>query len=168
MSHEPSVSSAAASVRSISAAAAGLLAAALAGAPWVAQAADPRVERLPGVEALPSGTVQISPYVPGMGEHWANPKDLPLGPIYCVMNGHVVCMEFMIAQKDFRDGRSFERLRPGLGDRQPPIDHMEFNFEPHGHEGFEVPHYDVHMYFVPPEVRLGSQQAQAGEPRPAQ
>ena len=61
MSHEPCVSSAAASVRSISAAAAGLLTAALAGAPWVAQAADPRLERLPGVEALPSGTIQISP-----------------------------------------------------------------------------------------------------------
>jgi hypothetical protein len=136
-----------------------LLAAALTGASPLAQAADTQLKDLPGVGDLPRGTVQISPYIPGMGEHWADPKTLPLGPVYCVMDGHVVCVEFMIAQRDFQNGKSFERLRLGLDGKQPPIDHMEFDFMPHGHEGFEVPHYDVHMYFVPPEVRFGSQQA---------
>jgi len=28
---------------------------------------------------------------------------------------------------------------------------------PHGHEGFTVPHYDLHMYFVPPEARFLAQ-----------
>ncbi len=118
------------------------------------------LEGLPSAESLPEGVVQVSPVVPGMGEHWANPKDLPFGPIYCVMNGRVTCMEFMIAQADFTAGKSFELLRPWFdGAKQPAVDHMEFNFEPHGHEGYEVPHYDVHMYFVSPETRQTRTQA---------
>lgn len=34
----------------------------------------------------PEGVVQISPCVPTMGEHWANPANLPMGPIYTVHN----------------------------------------------------------------------------------
>ena len=37
---------------------------------------------LPLASSLPDSVVKISPVVPEMGEHWANPKDLPLGPIY--------------------------------------------------------------------------------------
>lgn len=147
---------------SVSTAASAFLAAILvaASAAW---AADDALQDLPRAEELPPGTVQISPHIPGMGEHWANPKDLPLGPIYCVMHGRVVCAEFMIARADLEAGKSFERLRLGLHGKQPPIDHVEFNFMPEGHEGFEVPHYDVHLYFVPPEVRLGPQQAERPE-----
>lgn len=120
-----------------------------------AQAASDELDRLPRVTDLPEGVIQVSPAIPGMGEHWADPKTLPLGPIYCVIEGRVTCMEFMISQQDFADGKSFEKLRPWFdGPNQPAVDHMEFNFEPHGHEGFEVPHYDIHMYFVSPEVRL--------------
>jgi hypothetical protein len=50
-------------------------------------AADAGELRLPKVDDLPPGTIKLSPPIPGMGEHWANPKDLPLGPIYCVMGG---------------------------------------------------------------------------------
>ena len=39
---------------------------------------------LPLASSLPDNVVKISPVVPEMGEHWANPKDLPLGPIYGV------------------------------------------------------------------------------------
>ncbi len=118
------------------------------------------LDGLPSAKSLPEGVVQVSPMVPGMGEHWANPKDLPFGPIYCVMNGRVTCMEYMISQEDFNAGKSFKELRPWLARaEQPAIDHMEFNFEPHGHEGYEVPHYDVHMYFVSPETRQTRTQA---------
>ncbi|MDQ6825645.1 MAG: hypothetical protein M3Z14_00370 [Candidatus Eremiobacteraeota bacterium] len=34
--------------------------------------------------ALPRGTVQLSPCIPGMGKHWARPKDFPSGPVYGV------------------------------------------------------------------------------------
>jgi uncharacterized protein YjiS (DUF1127 family) len=115
--------------------------------------------RLPTVADLPPGTVKVSPPVPGMGEHWANPKDLPLGPIYCVMRGRVICAEFMVAQEDFAKGRSYERLRFGLGAKQPPIDHLDLTFLPHGHEGFEVPHYDLHMYFISPAARFAERTA---------
>jgi uncharacterized protein YjiS (DUF1127 family) len=109
---------------------------------------------LPRVTDLPPGTVQVSPFIPGMGQHWAKPSDLPLGPIYCVMKGRVICVEFMVAQKDLMAGKSFERLRPGVEGRLPPVDHVELTHMPHGHEGFEVPHYDLHMYFVPPRARF--------------
>ena len=122
---------------------------------------DADLNGLPGTDALPDGVVQVSPFIPGMGEHWANPKNLPFGPIYCVMDGRVTCMEFMISQADFAAGKSFELLRPWFdGAEQPPIDHMEFNFEPRGHEGYAVPHYDVHMYFVSPQTRQTRTQAQ--------
>jgi uncharacterized protein YjiS (DUF1127 family) len=123
-----------------------------------AAATDDEFARLPTVADLPAGTVKVSPPIPGMGEHWANPKDLPLGPIYCVMRQRVVCAEFMVSQQDLRSGTSFERLRFGL-DEQPPIDHLELTFLPHGHEGFAVPHYDLHMYFVSPEARFSQQSA---------
>jgi uncharacterized protein DUF1127 len=126
-------------------------------APRLAAADD--FARLPAVADLPAGTVKVSPSIPGMGEHWANPKDLPLGPIYCVMHGKVVCAEFMVSQKDFATGQSFEQLRFGLAGEQPPINHVELNFQPHGHEGFAVPHYDLHMYFISPEARFSEQTA---------
>src|SRR5687768_11475961 len=31
--------------------------------------------KLPNASILPKGTVKVSGVVPGMGEHWANPKD---------------------------------------------------------------------------------------------
>lgn len=106
--------------------------------------------RLPGTGILPKGTVKVSGVVPGMGEHWANPKDLPLGPIYCVHKGKVICIEYMISQADFQAGKSWPELT-GLKNL-PPIDHVDMGFQAKGHEGYEVPHYDMHIYFVPPEV----------------
>ena len=111
---------------------------------------------------MPPGTVKVSGFVPGMGEHWANPKDLPLGPIYCVMRGKVICAELKVAQKDLLIGRSFERLRLKMKGRLPPVDHVELTFMLHGHEGYEVSHYDVHLYFVPPAARFPGR----AEPRP--
>lgn len=111
-----------------------------------AQALD--LSHLPDVSMLPKGVVQISPVVPGMGEHWADPANLPLGPIYCVYQGKIVCLEFMIAQADFAAGKSWPDL-PGL-EGLPPVNHVNMGFEPHGHEGDEIPHYDMHIYYLPP------------------
>jgi hypothetical protein len=33
------------------------------------------------------------------------------------------------------------------------IDHVDFEFEPHGHAGFEVPDYNIHAYYVSPAVQ---------------
>jgi hypothetical protein len=106
--------------------------------------------KLPSASILPKGTVKVSGVVPGMGEHWANPKDLPLGPIYCVYKGKVVCLEYMISQADFAAGKSWPELT-GLKNL-PAINHVNMGFEPKGHEGYEVPHYDMHIYFVSPQA----------------
>ena len=106
-------------------------------------------DTLPNADTLPEGVVQLSPTVPGMGEHWGNPADMPLGPIYCVHEGKIVCLEFMIAQEDFAAGQSWPALA-GMGGL-PPVDHVNMGFEAAGHEGFEVPHYDMHLYFLSPE-----------------
>ena len=88
-----------------------------------------------------------------MGEHWVNPKDWPLGPIYCVVEGRVVCVEYMIAQAALEAGDSYEDLKwPLRTGKLPPIDHVDVTFMPAGHEGYEIPHYDFHTYFVPKEV----------------
>lgn len=96
---------------------------------------------------LPEGTVQISPCVPGMGQHRARPQDLPFGPIYGVMGERLVFVEVMIAQTDFAAGKSWKDVLKPL--RGYAIDHVDIEFEPQGHEGYTIPHYDIHAYFVP-------------------
>ena len=113
-----------------------------------AHAAD-AYDRLPEASILPANIVQVSPLVPTMGEHWADPATLPLGPIYCVHEGKIVCLEFMMSQEDYASGKSWPTLA-GI-DGLPPVNHVSVGFEPHGHEGFEIPHYDMHMYFLSPE-----------------
>ena len=102
---------------------------------------------------LPDGVIQLTPCVPGMGEHWANPANMPFGPIYGVMGDQVVFVEIMPSQADFAKGMSWTQvLMPVAG---KTIDHVDFQFEPHGHEGYLVPHYDIHAYFVPHSVHEG-------------
>lgn len=104
---------------------------------------------LPDSSALPKDIVGVSGVVPAMGEHWANPADLPLGPIYGVHDGKVIFLEYMISQEDFESGKSFVGLAAHpAGIELPAVDHTDIEFVPNGHEGFEVPHYDIHMYFV--------------------
>lgn len=98
---------------------------------------------------IPQNAVRLSPCVQTMGEHWAALKNMPLGPIYGVYQGKPVFTEIMVSQKQLDHGFSYDNIRalPGYH-----IDHVNFEFEPHGHPGFTVPHYDVHAYYVAPEV----------------
>ena len=59
---------------------------------------------LPDSAILPDNVIQVSPVVPAMGEHWADPSTLPLGPIYCVHPGKDSLPQFMMSQQDFADG----------------------------------------------------------------
>ena len=45
--------------------------------------------------ALPADAVKLTDVIPQMGEHWANPAQLPLGPIYNVYKGEVIGLEYM-------------------------------------------------------------------------
>lgn len=105
------------------------------------------------VLALPKGTVQITPVVPAMGEHWSNPQagDLPTGPIYGVYNGKLVFLEYMIALEDFTKGKNHANLAGMKGVPSPAVVQIDVEFQATGHEGFEVPHYDIHAYFISEE-----------------
>jgi hypothetical protein len=94
---------------------------------------------------IPRNAVRVSPCVATMGEHWASLRDLPNGPIYGVWQGKPVFTEIMVSVVQLQHGFSWADIRPLPGYR---IDHVDFEFEPHGHPGFPVPHYDVHMYYI--------------------
>lgn len=96
----------------------------------------------------PEGVVPISPCVPTMGEHWANPADLPTGPIYTVHQGRLIAIEYMLTQADFAAGKSWHDLTFRYWGQPLPIEHADIDFLPQGHEGFEVPHYDLHFYVI--------------------
>jgi len=110
----------------------------------------PQPKTHPG--GIPRGALLLSPCIIGMGEHWGNPNYLPVGPFYGVYKGHPVFTEIMIDRKAFAVGKSFENmLKPLTGYR---IDHVDVEFEPHGHEGYPIPHYDVHAYYVSHAVHM--------------
>ena len=96
----------------------------------------------------PPGVVQISPCVPTMGEHWADPATMPMGPIYTVDKGRLISIEYMPAQADFAEGKSWNDLTFTYWGQPLPIRHADIDFLHEGHEGYEVPHYDMHFYLV--------------------
>lgn len=108
---------------------------------------------------LPEGAVQLSPVVPAMGEHWANPAQLPLGPIYMVYKGEVIGLEYMWTEDMMQEisippnplepeGLDLSALVPlpvGV-----TVNYVDVAFMHHGHAGMEgVPHWDMHLYFIP-------------------
>ena len=99
---------------------------------------------------IPEDAVMVSPCVATMGEHWVNLKNAPLGPIYGTWQGKPVFTEIMVSVEQLQQGFSYANIHalPGY-----TIDHVDFKFEPKGHEGFPVPHYDVHAYYVSPAVQ---------------
>ncbi len=108
---------------------------------------------------LPAGAQKLSDVIPQMGEHWANPAQLPLGPIYLVHKGEVIGLEYMWTE-DMMQAMSiptpagpeeFSALVPlpvGVA-----VDHVDITFMEHGHEGFEVPHWDMHLSFITQEEK---------------
>ncbi len=108
---------------------------------------------------LPADAIKLSDIVPQMGEHWANLANMPVGPIYLVHGGEVIGVEDMFTSDLMEEvtltapeGEETFKHLPGL-----PVgtyaDHMDIEVFSQGHEGFEVPHFDVHLYFISPEER---------------
>lgn len=106
------------------------------------------------VKDLPPGVVMLTPAIPGMGEHWANPDNMPLGPIYLAYKGEVIGVEFMYTQEMLAEVKiptpQGEEIFYELANLEVKhaADHLDIGFMPEGHAGFEVPHWDVHIYFV--------------------
>jgi hypothetical protein len=93
---------------------------------------------------IPAGYMLVSPCIRGMGEHWANPKNLQ-EPIYGTVNGKIVFTEIMVPRSTLDAGFNYPNLRalPGY-----TIDHLSIEWHPHGHAGMPIPHYDFHAYYV--------------------
>ena len=94
---------------------------------------------------IPADAVLLSPCIQTMGEHWAALKNMPNGPIYGVWRGKPVFTEIMVTVDQLKKGYSYANLKPLPG---YTIDHVDFEYEPHGHAGLPVPHYDLHAYYV--------------------
>lgn len=132
-----------------------LFAGALSAVPALAappQGGAPKLPPQPKVHpaGIPADAVLVSPCIATMGEHWVALKNAPTGPIYGVYNGKPVFTEIMVSVDQLKKGFSYANIRalPGYA-----IDHVDFEFEPNGHEGFPVPHYDVHAYYVSPAAQ---------------
>ena len=94
----------------------------------------------------PEGFGSVSPCIRHMGVHYVRKDEWPLGPILGYdENGNLIFIEYMVSQKDLQEGVSWENL-PGIAGR--PIDHTNIHFHPKGHRGWEIPHYDIHLYFI--------------------
>ena len=117
-----------------------------------ADSAQPELPPQPAVHpaGVPADAVLVSPCIAGMGEHWVALKDAPLGPIYGVWQGKPVFTEIMVTVKQLQNGFSYANIRALPGSQ---IDHVDFKYEPKGHAGLPVPHYDLHAYYVSPDIQ---------------
>ncbi len=103
---------------------------------------------------LSEGVVKLTPSIPGMGQHWANLDDMPLGPIYLVHKEEVIGVEFMYTQDMLGEVKiptpEGEEIFYELANLEidHPVNHMDVGFMPEGHEGFAGPHWDIHSYFI--------------------
>jgi hypothetical protein len=121
---------------------------------------------------LPEGVDKISESVPKMGEHWADLKKdvlvygdnethrdkdgqpVPIfKTIYGVHDGELVFIEQMIAQSymEGKNARSWVNLEGMRGLPSPSVVQTDIEFQPGGHEGYLIPHYDFHHYFISDE-----------------
>lgn len=93
---------------------------------------------------IPASYMLVSPCVAGMGDHWANPKDLTQ-PIYGTANGKVVFSEIMVPLTVLNKGFNEPNLAALPGHT---IDHVAIEWHPKGHPGMPIPHYDIHAYYI--------------------
>jgi hypothetical protein len=111
---------------------------------------NPNVSCGPPKPRLPEGTIQLSPLVPAMGEHWANPADLPKGgPVWLVYQGKVIGVEYVVPVASLSKTVEATQLEVGRS-----VNHMDLAFMAEGHPPeLPSPHVEVHLYFISPEEK---------------
>jgi hypothetical protein len=106
----------------------------------------------PPPKPIPANYIAVSPCVPGMGAHYVNPKAPFDSPIYGTYQGKPVFTEIMMTPKELAAGKSWrDVLKPLPG---YTIDHVDIEYEPHGHPGMTFAHYDVHAYYIAHAVHV--------------
>ena len=107
----------------------------------------------PPPKPIPSNYVQVSPCIPTMGSHYADPKaPLDGSMIYGVYGGKPVFTEIMLTPKDLASGKNWQNIQPLPG---YTINHVDIDYMPHGHPGMPFAHYDLHAYYVPHADHMG-------------
>ncbi len=115
-----------------------------------APAAADGLSHLPLLSEIAPQAVPISPQVPQMGAHWAERAHLPLGPIYCVIDDRVVCVEYMFLATELASGAAWTGIATGM--QTPPITRIDMEYKPDGVGPFQEPLYQFHLYFADGEV----------------
>jgi hypothetical protein len=96
---------------------------------------------------LPKSVVPFMGCIPAMGYHYIKPGSTASGPYYGYYAGKPTFTEIMLSKTAFANGESWDdALKPLPGYK---IDHVDIWWEPHGHPGYLVPHYDIHAWYVP-------------------
>jgi hypothetical protein len=109
------------------------------------------LSHLPLLSEVAPDAVSISPHVPHMGVHWAEPANLPNGgPIYCEIDGRVVCVEYIFPAEMINGGTDITGLLTGM--ETPPITHIDWEYKPDGVGGSPDPVYQLHIYFADKDV----------------
>jgi hypothetical protein len=116
----------------------------------VTPAAAEGLSHLPLLSDIAPEAVAISPHVPNMGAHWAEPANLPLGPIYCEIEGRVVCIEYMFLASQLASGADWTGIATGM--QTPPVSRIDMEYKPEGVGPFQEPLYQLHIYFAQTEV----------------
>jgi hypothetical protein len=98
-------------------------------------------------QGIPANAVPVSGCIPTMGYHYAALKDFPFGPIYGWYKGKLLFTEVMISKTEFEKGTSWDSLLQPLPGNH--IDHVDIWYERNGHPGYQIPHYDIHAWYVP-------------------
>lgn len=115
-----------------------------------APAAANDLSHLPLLSDVAPDAVAISPHVPEMGAHWAEPANLPLGPIYCVIDERVVCVEYMFLASELSSGANWSGITPGM--QTPAVTRIDMEYKPDGVGPFQEALYQLHIYFADAEV----------------
>ncbi len=99
--------------------------------------------------ALPPGVVTDSTCVAGHGFPAYRLQDLPFGPFYGVWERRLIYTEYRVTLGEAQGGK-LSNLKSLTG----PVDHVDIEWHPRGHPGYEVPHYDVYVFNIPHEEHL--------------
>jgi hypothetical protein len=126
-------------------------------------------EQLASAPTLPPNAVKASGCVPGEGEHWVVPENLPNGPMYAAWNGKVMSMEYMFTPEEIPGLDTSKMTREQfaahlqanklsfadfLHNRTKKNNLFEYKFKDFAifysgpHAGLTQHHIDMHFYFV--------------------
>ncbi len=96
---------------------------------------------------LPQDATEKAACVRALGDVYWNPKKLPFGPTFGAYKGRPVFQEMMISRADFERGKNWNSIAAQI--KRYAVDHVDIWYAPHGHDGAQMPHYDIMLFYLP-------------------